>query len=310
MTESAVQTENLTKDFSTDFWKSKVRVLEGVNFAVREGGIFGLVGPNGAGKTTTIKILLGLLKPTAGNAWIFGRPVSEVAFKKNLGYLPENAYYYDFLRAGEILDFYGRLFGLSRKERLRRSSELLDLVGLSGDRDLKLRSFSKGMLQRIGIAQALVNDPKLVILDEPMSGLDPIGRKEVRDIILRLSDRGKTVLFSSHILSDVEAICDDVAILVKGRLRASGSLAELVQTRVKGVEVVFEGPGPAVLPELWRGKVSVRAVGKQFTVSIHEAGMLPEVLAWGSRAGFVLVSVVPQMESLEDLFMEKVGAAS
>ncbi|MFH1018071.1 MAG: ABC transporter ATP-binding protein [Pseudomonadota bacterium] len=306
----AVHIQDLTKEFSTDFWKPKSRVLEGLTLSVREGGIFGLVGPNGAGKTTTIKILLGLLRPTSGSARIFGHSVSEIGFKKDVGYLPENAYYYEFLRAREILDFYGRLFGLSRSERARRTEELLGLVGLSKDRDLKLRFFSKGMFQRIGIAQALVNDPKLVILDEPMSGLDPIGRKEMRDIILKLAEQGKTVFFSSHILSDVEAICDDVAILVRGKLKASGSLGELVRSGVKSMEIVFEGSGPASHPEKWEGRVSLRVVGRQFVLSTRESELLPEILSWGSQKGFALVSVVPQRESLEDLFMEHVGAAS
>jgi ABC-2 type transport system ATP-binding protein len=309
MSDFAVEIRNLTKDFSTDFWKPKVRALENVSFSVRNGGIFGLIGPNGAGKTTTIKTLLGLVKPTSGSALISGRPISDGAFKKELGYLPENAYYYDFLSAGEVIDFYARLFGMRRAERKRKTGELLDLVGLARHKDLKLRFFSKGMLQRVGIAQCLVNDPKLVILDEPMSGLDPIGRKDVRDVILRLTGLGKTVLFSSHILPDVEAICDEVALLVKGKLMAAGSLADLVKTRLKSVEVTFEGAGTVALPDGFKDRVSVREVGRQAILSASSMAMLPEILSWGSGQKLTLISVVPEMESLEDLFMEKVGTA-
>src|SRR5580765_5497249 len=207
-----IEFSHVTKDFQSDFWKPKFRSLEDVSFQVPEGGLFVFIGHQAAEKTTCIKILLGLLRPTEGEIKIFGRSIQDPEFRRELGYLPESAYYYEYLAAGEILDFYARLFGLTSSVRRKRIDELLELVGLADRKGDKLKTFSKGMLQRIGIAQSMINDPKLVVLDEPMSGLDPKGRKEVRDIIVRLSEKGKTILFSSHILSDVEAICDDVAI--------------------------------------------------------------------------------------------------
>lgn len=226
-----ITTEGLTKEFRVGFRMKRVLALDGLNLKVEEGEIFGYIGPNGAGKTTTLKIMMGLIYPTSGNVQIFGRDVKDVNIKMDIGFLPEAPYFYDYLTAREFLDFYGQLFDLGKNERKRRNEELLDMVDLRLAKDTQLRKFSRGMLQRIGIAQALINDPKLVILDEPMSGLDPVGRTKIRDVILRLKDEGKTVFFSSHILSDVEMICDRVGILVNGRLKEVGKLEELLGER-------------------------------------------------------------------------------
>jgi len=226
-----ITTEGSTKEFRVGFRMKRVLALDGLNLRVEEGEIFGYIGPNGAGKTTTLKIMMGLIYPTSGNVQIFGRDIKDINIKMDIGFLPEAPYFYDYLTAREFLDFYSQLFGLAKKERERRIEGLLDMVDLRLVKDTQLRKFSRGMLQRIGIAQALINDPKLVILDEPMSALDPVGRTKIRDVILRLKDEGKTVFFSSHILSDVEMICDQVGLLVNGKLKEIGKLEELLGER-------------------------------------------------------------------------------
>ncbi|MFI5289947.1 MAG: ABC transporter ATP-binding protein [Polyangia bacterium] len=285
-----VSAEKLEKVFALGFLRKKVRAVREVSFEVRRGEIFGFLGPNGAGKTTTLKMLMGLIFPTTGTARIFGEPVPSIAAKRRLGFLPENPYFYDYLSGEELLDLMGRLFGLGRAERKRRAGLLLERVGLgrAGARSMPLRKYSKGMLQRLGIAQALINDPELVILDEPMSGLDPIGRKEIRDLIRELKDEGKTVLFSTHILSDVELICDRVAIVVGGRLRDSGPLDQLLSPRLLHTEVVLEAGGQ---------KEAVRLAPE---LDVDEA--LRQALAAGKK----VVAVTPRRESLEDLFVREV----
>lgn len=305
--DSILEIRDLRKDFKGDFWKPKVQVLKGVSFDVPRGDVFGLIGPNGAGKTTTIKVLMGLVKPTSGRVRVLGQPVEDRRGKHLIGYLPENAYYYDYLRTEEVLDFYARLFGLTGAKKEKRVDELLELVGLSEKKGVLLRHFSKGMLQRIGIAQALVNDPQVVVLDEPMSGLDPIGRREIRDIILRLADAKKTILFSSHILPDVEAICEHIGIIIQGEMRAVGPMAELVQARVKSVEVTFKANTIADLPRPLQDTVQLRRAGDELILSLAAPGILQEVLDWGRAQNLSLISVAPRKETLEDLFMEKLG---
>src|SRR5437588_1588365 len=248
--QAPVRAEALSKIYRVGFWARKVRAVEDLSFEVRGGEIFGLLGPNGAGKTTALKMLLGFVKPTSGQAFISGERVGTVASRRQLGYLPENPALYEFLRGDEYLVFAGRLCGLSRAEARKRTAELLERVGLAGRADRPIRKFSKGMVQRLALAQALVGDPRIAILDEPMSGLDPIGRKDVRDLILQLRDEGRTVLFSTHILSDVEAICDRVGILVEGRLTDCGALADLVAPGARAVERVVES-----LPDSLREKL-------------------------------------------------------
>src|SRR5687767_10510846 len=235
----AIRTEDLTKHYHVGFWRPRPYIaLNALNLTVGQGEVFGFLGPNGAGKTTTLKLLMQLIYPTSGRAEILGRPVGDVGVRRRIGYLPENPYFYDYLTAEELLGYFAGLFGYSAAERRLRAATLLDEVGIGAERRFQLRKFSKGMLQRVGIAQALVNDPDVVFFDEPMSGLDPLGRKEVRELILRLRDRGCAVFFSSHVLSDAEALCSRVAILAKGRLMSSGRLDELLAFQVRGWELV------------------------------------------------------------------------
>ena len=238
----ALATHELTKDFAVGFWRARrYRALDGLSLEVDAGEVFGFLGPNGAGKTTTLKLLMRLVFPTSGDAELLGRPLGDLSAKRRIGYLPEHPYFYDYLTAEELLMYFAGLFGLRGADRRARVSRLLDEVGIGGERRLQLRKFSKGMLQRVGIAQALLNEPDLVIFDEPMSGLDPLGRRDVRSLILRLRDRGCTVFFSSHVLSDAEALCSRVAILAKGRLRAIGRLTDMVPFRASGWELVVAG---------------------------------------------------------------------
>jgi ABC-2 type transport system ATP-binding protein len=303
-----LKTEGLTKDYRTGFWRSRVRVLHDLHLEVLRGEIFGYLGPNGAGKTTTLKLLLGLIYPTAGRAWIMGRDVLEVAVKAQVGFLPENPYFYDYLTGREFLDFYGQLFGIPYRERRQRIEELLHLVGVPKAGDLQLRKYSKGMLQRIGLAQTLINDPQLIILDEPTSGLDPVGRKEVRDLILDLKSRGKTVFFSTHIVPDVELICDRAGIIVGGRLARMGSVDELLGGEVESIEMTVSGLAEAtwsqvvswsIRPPVRRGEKVVFAVKTE-----KEAAQTMEVLL---GRGVSILAVQPRRQTLEDVFLREVA---
>src|SRR6476659_5196028 len=247
----ALATYDLSKDYAVGFWRPRpYRALDHLTLEVEPGEVFGVLGPNGAGKTTTLKLLMQLVYPTWGRAELLGKPVGDPSAKRRIGYLPENPYFYDHLTAEELLRYFAGLFGYSGAERRARASRLLDEVGIGAERKLQLRKFSKGMLQRVGIAQALINDPELVIFDEPMSGLDPIGRRDVRDLILQLRDEGRTILFSSHILSDAEVLCSRIGILAKGKLVASGTLAELTSSSRHGWEVVASGVSDSLLQRL------------------------------------------------------------
>jgi ABC-2 type transport system ATP-binding protein len=236
-----IETRNLTKVYR-DFWgRKKVDALKSLNLTVEQGEVFGLLGPNGSGKTTTIKLLLGLLFPTSGEALVLGKPATDVAKNERIGYLPEESYLYRFLNAEETLDFYGRLFNMSASERRRRADALIRQVGLDHARKRILKEYSKGMTRRIGLAQALINDPELILLDEPTSGLDPIGTREMKDLILKLRDQGKTVLMCSHLLADVQDVCDRIAILHQGELKELGhvsdllNIEEMTEIRVRGL---------------------------------------------------------------------------
>src|SRR6187397_1106410 len=256
----ALATYELTKDFAVGFWRKRpYRALDRLTLDVEAGDVFGFLGPNGAGKTTTLKLLMQLVFPTSGTADLLGKPAGDLSAKRRIGFLPENPYFYDYLTAEELLEYFAGLFGYRGAERRRRASQLLDEVGVGAERRLQLRKFSKGMLQRVGIAQALVNDPELVIFDEPMSGLDPLGRRDVRALILRLRDRGCTVFFSSHVLADAEALCSRVAILAKGALVASGKLSEMLAFKVRGWELVVADTPDAL----------VAALGARVTRAIH-----------------------------------------
>ncbi|TLY32669.1 MAG: ABC transporter ATP-binding protein [Nitrospirae bacterium] len=300
--------EGLTKEFRLGLGRQRVVALDRLDLEVEPGEIFGFLGHNGAGKTTTIKLLLGLLAPTAGRAWILDRPIQDVAVKQHVGFLPESPYFYEYLTAAEFLTFYGQLFGLSRQALAKKIDDLLTMVSLADARHLPLRKFSKGMLQRIGLAQALVNDPQVVILDEPMSGLDPIGRRDVRDIILRLKDEGKTIFFSTHILPDVEMICDRVGILVKGQLRAVGAVHELVgAATVTSVEILVERLAEAGAREVEQLGGTVVRRGNQVLIKLDDEHKTDQVVDLIRRHAGRLVSLVPHKRSLEDLFLKEVG---
>jgi ABC-2 type transport system ATP-binding protein len=305
----AIEVRDLTKTYRTPFTRKRVEALRGVTFRVERGHIFGFVGPNGAGKTTTIRTLMGLIRPTGGSAELLGHPLGSREAKARIGFLPESPYFYDYLTVGELCDLTGRLFGLSAAERKQRADRLIDKVGLGRARGQSLKKFSKGMLQRAGLAQALMNDPELVVLDEPMSGLDPIGRKEVRDLILELRDHGKTVFFSTHILSDVEAITDRVAIIARGQLQASGTPAELVSRSLLGVEITVQLADGDADAALTAGASKVRRAGDELTLTLAADADVDAWLARAHAAGAKVRQVAPRHETLEDLFLREVAGA-
>jgi ABC-2 type transport system ATP-binding protein len=300
---NAIRIDNLQKKFRLGFIPKTRQILKGITFSVSEGEIFGYLGPNGAGKTTTIKCLLDLIHPDAGTIEIFGRSHLSPRSRQTLGFLPENPYFYDYLTAAEFLAFTADLFGLDRMEKEERIARLLKLVGLERAAGLPLRKFSRGMLQRAGLAQALVNDPKLVILDEPLGGMDPIGRKEIRDIIVRFKGEGKTVFFTSHILQDIEMICDRVAIIVGGRIVKEGVLRDLVSERILFTEVTVSG----LFPEAFRGLgESISARGDRVLLKVYDESKVDEVLNLVHDQKGRLVSLSPRTETLEDIFIETV----
>ncbi|HEY1801162.1 MAG TPA: ABC transporter ATP-binding protein [Terriglobales bacterium] len=304
---TAIEILGLEKTYSTGFWRKKPKLaLRPLNLSVEDGEIFGFLGPNGAGKTTTLKMLMGLVFPSAGSAKILGSDFRDPLVKAQIGFLPEQPYFYDYLTARELLDYYGQLSGVAGKERSRRINELMGKVGLQDAGNVQLRKFSKGMLQRVGIAQAILHDPKVVFLDEPMSGLDPMGRREVRDLMEQLKREGKTVFFSTHILADAEALCDRVAILHHGELKGVGAIAALT-TAIKGkVEIVWQGSG---VPG------SIKAAGAE----CHVIGDTVRTVLAEEQQDFVIdllrreklriISVVPVRKSLEDYFLQQVMPA-
>jgi len=303
----AVETVGLTKDYRAGFWRGRPkRALDGLDLRVEGPEIFGLLGPNGAGKSTTLKILLRLIFPTSGTARILGRDAGDVSLHARVGYLPENPYFYDHLTAEEFLSYAGQLFGLATSERRRRVDELLEQVGISDSRRLPLGKFSKGMTQRLGIAQALINDPEVLFLDEPMSGLDPLGRREVRDLILQLKAEGKTVFFSTHILSDAEMLCDRVAILNQGRLEGRGELRQILGLEVQTVEIVLEDPSPEVVDELAPLSRSRVRTGDRVQFAIPAECDVNKILDRALHQGARIVSVNPVRMSLEDYFVDRV----
>jgi ABC-2 type transport system ATP-binding protein len=306
----ALATYELTKDYAIGFWRKRpYRALDRLTLDVDAGEVFGFLGPNGAGKTTTLKLLMQLVYPTAGRAEIFDRPLGDRSVKQRLGYLPENPYFYDHLTAEELLVYYASLFGIRGAERTTRARRLLDEVGVGAERRLQLRKFSKGMLQRVGIAQALINNPELVILDEPMSGLDPLGRRDVRTLILRLRDAGTTVFFSSHVLSDAEALCSRVAILAKGRLVAAGRLTDMLALRARGWEMVVAGASEALIASLGsRVRRIVRISEGRYTLELPLDPPPEQLLGDLTAAGAQLASLNPIRETLEDVFVQSVTA--
>jgi ABC-2 type transport system ATP-binding protein len=302
-----VEIDGLTKDYAVGFVKKKkVRALDHLTLEVRRGEIFGFLGPNGAGKTTTLKLLTRLIYPTEGTARILGRPIDDVATRSRVGYLSENPYFYDYLSGRELLEYTAALFGVPKEKARSHSDELLDLVGLERDQaDRQLRKYSKGMLQRIGIAQALVNDPEIVFMDEPMSGLDPIGRREVRDLLLSLRAKNKTVFFSSHILSDVEALCDRAAVLSRGKLVRCGTVQELAGAQDSALEVVAIGVDASEVgwfSDSMSTVESATATPNGVHLVLCDDSEVEQALAAIRRSGGKLVSINPRRRSLEDIF--------
>jgi ABC-2 type transport system ATP-binding protein len=302
-----IEITNLTKDYEVGFFrKRKVRALDGLSLSVDGGQIFGFLGANGAGKTTTLKLLMRLIFPTTGSARILGHDIHDVQMHQRIGYLPENPYFYDYLTAREFLEYCAEIFGLRAAERKKRAADLLARVKLEEKSwDKQLRKFSKGMLQRVGLAQSLVNDPEIVFLDEPMSGLDPVGRREVRDLIAALRDEGKTVFMCSHILSDIEVLCDRVAILKKGKLSQVGYLDELRQTTEgpNRMEVIATGTDAGTLQQ-YLPEIEIAPAPGGLRIELSSENEIESVLAALRKAGGKIVSVQPIKQSLEELFLD------
>ncbi len=302
-----IEIERLTKDFQVGFFKKhSVRALDALDLQIEQGEVFGFLGPNGAGKTTTLKILMNLIRPTSGEARILGEPTGSVGMHQRIGYLPENPYFYDYLTPVEFLSYAGNLFGLYGPALDRKVKETLEKVGLPHVGGVQLRKFSKGMIQRIGIAQAIINDPEIVFLDEPMSGLDPLGRREVRQVISALKSRGVTVFFSSHILPDVEALCDRVAIMNRGKLRAAGALNEILDIRIQEHEIILSGTADGLAEELSRMCGQSMRMGDRLALRAADQAQVSALLALALSRGAELISVNPVRPSLEDYFVHEV----
>ena len=305
-----IEIKNLSKEYEVGFWKKKkVRALDDLTLNVEGGQIFGFLGGNGAGKTTTIKILMRLLFPTSGAARILGADISDVKMHERIGFCPENPYFYDYLTARELLNYFGELFGFDSKTRKEKTEKYLTKVGLDEkDWDKQLRKFSKGMMQRVGLAQAIINEPEIVFLDEPMSGLDPIGRREVRELIHEQRERGATVFMSSHILSDIEALCDNVAILQKGKLVATGNLGELLTKKgeIGSFEINVSGVSAESLNDSIQNIPGAEIFSKPNGANIHvlDENDVEKILQITKKAGGSLVSVGRVKQSLEELFVK------
>ena len=305
MPSPAIEILELTKDYPLGFRRShRRRSLDNLSLEVSDGEIFGFLGPNGAGKTTTIKLLMSVIFPTSGTARICGRSIDDVRMHREIGYLPEQPYFYDYLTARELLDYFARFFGFAAADRRERVARFLERVGIAAAADVQLRKFSKGMLQRAGLAQAILHDPQVVVLDEPMSGLDPIGRREVRDIILELKNQGRTVFFSTHILSDAEMLCDKVGVIVGGKLQGIGRPDEIVGLKAQGMEILFEtdatnAKSTAILARAARS-------GTRYSLRVPEDSLyalLDELKAAGAK----IASVSQIKPTLEEYFVHLVA---
>ncbi len=298
---NAIEINGLSKDYAVGFWKKQLRpALKSLNLTVNSGETFGFLGPNGAGKTTTLKLLMGIIFPTAGSAMILGKDCLDPEVKRKIGFLPEQPYFYDYLSAPELLDYYAQLSGVPKAERTRRIGELLERVGLGDVGNKHLRKFSKGMLQRVGIAQAIVHDPEVVFLDEPMSGLDPLGRHEVRELIQSLKDAGKTIFFSTHILSDAEALCDRVAVIHKGELRGVGVVNDLRSSIAGKTEVIWQGARALAQVHKYLSESHVTGETVRGTVRSEDLDSLLDKLRQ-QRAQ--LISATPLHGTLEEYFL-------
>ena len=304
MSTPAIEIEHLSKEYPYGFLNLKKKIsLEDLSMRVDNGEVFGFLGPNGAGKSTTIKLLMRLIFPDRGTARILGKSIDDVSVHQETGYLPEQPYFYDYLTAAELLDYFARFHGLTATDRQTRVQNMLKKVGLETAKKIQLRKYSKGMLQRVGLAQAILHDPRVVILDEPMSGLDPLGRREVRDIILELKKDGRTVLFSTHILSDAEMLCDRVGVIVGGKLRGVGTPGEMVGIQTQGMEVLFEVAEGKNLPLL----AKATRTGERYRVQMPEEelyGAIEQLRTAGAR----ILSVAQIKPTLEEFFMSLVEA--
>lgn len=300
----ALEIKNLEKTFLSNFLIHKFDILKGINLSAEKGEIYGFLGPNGAGKTTTIKCVLGLIKPDSGEISILGNKGGTTASRKSLGFLPEHPYFYDYLNAEELIKFSGRLFNIPRKKLDARTKELIQLVGLKNKNNLKLKKFSKGMVQRVGLAQALVHDPDFLILDEPFSGLDPIGRKELRDIIVSLKEQGKTIFFSSHILQDMELMVDKVGIILDGKIIKEGKLNQLISHSVKYNEIVFSGID---IDKLTRDAVDFQEKDSHFILKSGSIEDTNHYIEYIMRNNGKIISVSPVKMTLEDIFLKEIN---
>jgi len=301
--ETILEVQGVKKTFRIGFSRTLVEAVKEVSFRVGRGDIFGFLGPNGAGKTTTMKMIMDLIRPTAGTIRVFGHSPGSLEARRQVGYMPEHPYFHDYLKPMELLDTFGRLFGLDRRERRRRSEILLDRVGLTHATNRALRRYSKGMLQRFGMASALIADPQLLLLDEPLSGLDPIGRKEMKDIIVDLKKAGKTVLFSSHILSDIELLCDNITMIHQGRLLYSGGIGEFLNRGKREVEINAVGVSDSLRAEFGDLVLRLDPMGDKLKL-IAASEDVQTVLSMLIARNIRVESVVPRSETLEDLFVK------
>lgn len=299
----ALEVKNLTKFFKSNFLMKKVEILKKININAEEGQIYGFLGPNGAGKTTTIKCLLGLLFPDSGEIFILNQPYPSIEMRKELGFLPEQPYFYDYLTASELLQFSASLFSISKKKSIEISKRLLQQVGLEGKEDIKLKKYSKGMIQRVGLAQALVNDPKILFLDEPFSGLDPIGRKELRDIIISLKNAGKTIFFSSHIIQDMEILVDKVGIILEGEIIKEGKLSDLISHSIQYIEIIFTDVDEK---RISANNLKYIVQDGNFIIRINEAKIMNDIIEFVIMNKGKIVSVTPVKMTLEDIFLKEI----
>lgn len=301
---NALEIKNLKKSFRSNFAVKVYHILKGIDITVEKGEIYGFLGPNGAGKTTTMKCILGIIFPDSGEISILGQPAQRAESRRNLGFLPENPYFYDYLTAEELLVFTGRLFSIPPKKIQERAKELIEMVGLKEKNEIKLRKYSKGMIQRVGLAQALVHDPDFIILDEPFSGLDPIGRKELRDIILSLKNAGKTIFFSSHILQDMEMMVDRVGIIMNGEIKKQGKLSDLISHSVRYYEIVFSGIDEKTLREQ---QVKYVLQDTDYIVKLETNEETNQCIEWITKHQGKILSVTPVKMTLEDIFIEEIN---
>jgi ABC-type multidrug transport system, ATPase component len=300
-----IKTLDLTKKFQPSFSFRQVTAVADLSLEVTQGEVFGFLGPNGAGKTTTFKLLVGLLHPTRGKIFLWGEDHDKIELKSKIGFLPESPYFYNYLKAKEYLHLCGQLFGINAKERHNKIDTLFERVGLKDHKNALIKTYSKGMLQRLGLAQALINDPELLILDEPMSGLDPLGRKEVRDIMLELKAQGKTIIFSTHILSDVETVCDRVGIIINGSLKDCGPIEKLLNPKIKSFEVCIKGLPIETINNLRERRLPLIQRGEESFIRVENVNgnaLLHDLLKKGGE----LISLIPRKETLEDIYVSQI----